>query len=354
MNTLAFWDASHPRPSASWTTRGPTELVALNTPSPVRITYHVAQREPVGAIGVREFRAASGMCSSVACVYLPGRFGNSNVVFADASLDLRIYLAARGIPVFAIDYRTHFLADVAARIACATWDTDVFLSDIAAVVQFAVTARPNDAIVLVGHSMGATLAYLYVAQQVGRIAGLVALDGGVFTPASVVEAQRWKAPGPADVLDLGARREPVEHGDRVRAMAVESAKGVPARPSARSLVRRLLLSLDRSWPGLQVREIHELSCGGGPRAAFVREGLARTTSPVLLLATTSRSSSALARCVHTARLCRSAARTEVLLRDFAHLQFVVSPDLVDRVCAPVHEWLRERARPCSPAAPACP
>ena len=145
--------------------------------------------------GIRHFQAAqsaSAACDRLAGVWLPGRFGNSNVISWERPLDLRVVLAASGVDIYSIDYRTHFVdCQSSDPRQCSGWDTELFLSDIdraIGVVNSACAGRP---LVLFGHSFGVKLAYLYAIQpERWPLAGIVALDGWLRHPPGLRSAER--------------------------------------------------------------------------------------------------------------------------------------------------------------------
>ena len=110
---------------------------------------------------------------------------NGQVAVADERHNLWLYLAARGVDVFTMDYRTAAVpADPPADLSfMAGWTTGAFLDDIAAAVALAKQVSGRERLFLGGFSRGVSLAYLHAARRwQDDVCGLVMLDGGLKDP----------------------------------------------------------------------------------------------------------------------------------------------------------------------------
>jgi len=136
----------------------------------------VAPDGPYDKIGLHRYQAASGNAKAV-LFYLPGTNMNGELAVADENHNLWLYLAARGITVYALDYRTHFVPnDPVPNLAfMKDWTVGRFVDDAKlalAMVRKTERARP---VFIAGFSRGVTYAYILAGQE--KAAGLVALDG---------------------------------------------------------------------------------------------------------------------------------------------------------------------------------
>lgn len=144
-------------------------------------TWSVA-REPGGPfdrIEVHRYRAA-GKAASATVLYLPGTNMNGEVAVPDEDHNLWIFLARRGVEVYALDYRTRFASastDVAALASMKTWTTEVFVEDIKAAAALARRESARERLFVAGFSRGVFLAYAYACSEPAAVSGLIALDG---------------------------------------------------------------------------------------------------------------------------------------------------------------------------------
>ena len=153
-------------------------------------------------------------------VYLPGMHMNGAMPDAVAP-DVRRTLAAAGVRVWSVDYRTHFVPADATRKALETsraWTPTVFSGDAEALVALSRTVDTGPLYVM-GFSFGAGLAYRLAAHEV-RMAGLVILDGAPPEPRDDDESGE-----PA--IDVGSSRLPFD----VRTKLLADVLADPGGPS---------------------------------------------------------------------------------------------------------------------------
>ena len=152
-------------------------------------------------------------------LYLPGMHMNAEM---PAAPDFRHTLAAAGVRVWSVDYRTHFVpADASADALddLTPWTQVVFAGDAEALATLARTVDPGP-LYLAGFSFGAGLAYRLAARDSLRVAGLVILDG-------VPPEPRDGSGGDGPAIDVGSTRLPFE----VRAKLLADVLADPAGPS---------------------------------------------------------------------------------------------------------------------------
>jgi pimeloyl-ACP methyl ester carboxylesterase len=322
--------------------------------SEVRWSYFVAER-PGGRIGLCGLEPVRPTSAS-ACLYLPGRFANSDDLLSADADDVRVQLARAGVPLYALDYRTHFVdpADEAARDRCSAWRTAAFLDDVAAAAAAVVALAKERALAVVAHSLGAKLAYLHAVRGPSSPDAVVVLDGWLRAPQPVdhgemaelsSEIERWRA-GAVRVYE-SARWKP-ETGSRfaVRALERETRAGrLSAFPDGdRDIPRllRLLSSYDRYWPAGQVLELRAAALGvSADGLEPFDDDLSSFRGRLLNVVAGARGAAYVERSRFTASLCGRASRTELAIDDLAHLDVVASGRARDAVAIPVARWLSE-------------
>lgn len=373
-------------------TDGPTLLNTAGADSQacsIHMEYWTLDRlseKEVDRIGVRYFLPTPSeqenmQTSYPVCVYLPGRFANANLVFEDYRYDLRQYLARANIHVYCVDYRTHFLNYEVEeeKQRCGTWNTRTFLEDIAEVVRFARARHGGQKVVLIGHSMGCTLAYLYAAALSAQdLAGLVALDGGVRSPVALTGHKKFNFSEELDVHRHKGQMVSEQFGSFQtfrtylrQAMAPEETcsrqthllrtyieqlldgkgKAVMGWPRGSmsnlsggvgelDLLLPYLESHDGYWPMVQVLEARAISYGcEDPQLPPYDKGLETIAIPLLNVVALGRGESHHLRNLYSSRLCTQAPQTELFLEGFGHLDVVVCPQVEQKVMQPVLQWL---------------
>lgn len=139
-------------------------------------------REPGGPfdrIEVHRYRA-KGASPSATLLYLPGTNMNGEVAVPDEDHNLWIFLARRGVEVYALDYRTRFASDskdAAALASMKSWTTEAFVEDIKAAAALARRESARERLFVAGFSRGVFLAYAYACSEPAVVSGLIALDG---------------------------------------------------------------------------------------------------------------------------------------------------------------------------------
>ena len=89
----------------------------------------------------------------------------------DEAHNLWVFLANRGVEVFAIDYRTRFIPPDTPPTGLAslrTWGVDAFTGDITAAAALARKESGREKLFVAGFSRGVFLAYAYAAPNSTR------------------------------------------------------------------------------------------------------------------------------------------------------------------------------------------
>ena len=160
--------------------------------------HFVAKRGPSPFDRIGLHRIASGPAApahpGIVMLYLPGTNMNGEVAVDDLRYSMPLYLAAHGVDVWAMDYRTHFVppGTPAEKLAVmAGWTNRVFEGDVEAAAAFVSVRTHAEKIFVAGFSRGASFAYLFAAMHPQRVAGLAILDGFIpRAPARAMPAGR--------------------------------------------------------------------------------------------------------------------------------------------------------------------
>ena len=111
-----------------------------------------------------------------ALFFLPGTNMNGELAILNERHNLWLYLANRGIEVFAMDYRTHFVSHEIKEIDfMKEWTAAAFVDDAVLLVQEIRLLLPNHPLFVGGFSRGVSYAYALAGKI--EFEGLIALDG---------------------------------------------------------------------------------------------------------------------------------------------------------------------------------
>lgn len=127
-------------------------------------------------IGLHRYR--SDRVKPVAVMfYLPGTNMNGDLKITDPSHNLWLYLAERGIVVYAMDYRTHFVPDtpIPDLRFMRGWTMTRFVDDGKLALAQVRESSPGLPVFVAGFSRGVGYAYALSGEE--PVAGLIALDG---------------------------------------------------------------------------------------------------------------------------------------------------------------------------------
>ena len=247
--------------------------------------HFVAERGPSPFDRIGLHRIASGPAApahpGIVMLYLPGTNMNGEVAIDDQRYSMPLYLAAHGVDVWAMDYRTHFVPPdtPAEKLAVmAGWTSRVFEAISKRRPHSSARRRTAEKLFIAGFSRGASFAYLFAAMHPQSVAGLVILDGFIpRRPAAAMPAGRVaddiggrhltydkrralmeaviRDPGgPAPLPKYKTAAENLEHVV-YDADGVFGGHGGLANPqggfSDPSVLARVLIGYDRWWPAVQ-------------------------------------------------------------------------------------------------------
>src|SRR5579859_4268270 len=145
---------------------------ARRGPSPFdRIALHRISRGPVQAAH-----------PNLVMLYLPGTNMNGQVAIDNPRYSMPLYLAMRGVDVWALDYRTHFVPPSTPQAGLSelkNWSNELFEADIDAAANYIMSVTRRNDIFVSGFSRGVEFAYLYAAAHPQQVEGLVLFDGSI-------------------------------------------------------------------------------------------------------------------------------------------------------------------------------
>ena len=271
-------------------------FAARRGPSPFdRIAVHRYTRSP----------ADSGETPVV--LYLPGTWMNGTAAPEDPRYSLALFLAARGVDFWALDYRTRFIPPETPQrdlVELKDWTTARFESDIDTAVAFIRSATGRRRVFLAGFSRGVDLAYIYAAEHPAEVAGLLMFDGyvghgasGAPPPGEYAEDVSGKhltwakraallqlvLANPHAPAPIPGYRDAADNLDHVvYGAAAFGGKGGLANPlggfSSAPVLAALLLTFDRYYPSIQDYE--------DPLTPALSAALAKSGIPVLAFSST--------------------------------------------------------------------
>jgi pimeloyl-ACP methyl ester carboxylesterase len=343
---------------------------ALNGAPGIYEWHYVAARGPSPFDRIGLHRIASGPAApshpGVVMLYLPGTNMNGEVAIDDPRHSMPLYLAANGVDVWTMDYRTHFVPPDTPleKLAVMTgWTDRVFEGDIEAAAIFIIAKTHNEKLFVAGFSRGASFAYLFAATHPQQVAGLVILDGFIsrHTAAAMpagrvaddiggrhltydkrrvlMEAVIRDLGGPAPLPKYKTAAENLEH-------VVQDADGVfgghggLANPqggySDPSVLARVLIGYDRWWPAVQDYD--------NPFDSSVLARLKASKIPVIAFSSTNISAEWPAMVTQSAAATGSADVTVKRLDGWGHLDVICGTHAESKVYEPLLAWLRRHQK----------
>jgi pimeloyl-ACP methyl ester carboxylesterase len=364
-------------PDATWQRTREEAPLAGTT---VRETRWTAVRPPEGPydkVQVHRYRGRGPQ--QAALLYLPGTTMNGQVAVADEDHNLWLFLAQRGVEVFTLDYRSHFLptAGLADFGFLRGWGHDAFLGDIRAAAELARRESGRDRLFVGGFSRGVTLGYLYAASEPARVAGLIALDGFLKSHAprnaydADAESEKLRA-GSGWAYDVAAgfgweRRQQLMDAAAARPEAPALDPKYPTvgtqvadilykawRPgglanpiggySRPQTLARLLAGYDRYYPAVQDVEGRSIADRPDDPRTPLDDAWGELTIPVLYFGATGMGADWLLDGIHSAAHSGATDVTLHVLEGYGHLDVIVGEKASRDVFEPTLAWIRERSK----------
>lgn len=341
---------------------------------------------PHDAIGLHRYRGEGP--SHAVLLYLPGTNMNGAAAVAQERYNLWLYLAARGVEVYALDYRTHFVgnedpAETGAHRFMLDWTLDVFAEDIRAAAAFVRRQSGRPEVFVAGFSRGVTFAWAFACTDPGPVAGLVALDG-MFKKAERTESFDREA-GRQELLESGryasdvagrmgwktrhalmsavardpdgpAQREGFETiGDQVGSILYKAWRpGGLANPvdgfSRPQVLAALLDGYDRWWPATQNVEGRSIADHTDDPQTTIDDRWGELTLPVLYFGASGMGAEWVLDGVYSSVKSGSPDVELHVLEGWGHLDVLVGERAESLVFAPIERWIAAHAPEPAPLA----
>lgn len=298
-------------------------------------------------------------------LYLPGTNMNGQVAIDNQQYSLPLYLAAHGVNVWALDYRTHFVppsTPQADLTELKSWTNELFVADIDAAVSFIVKTTARDRLFVSGFSRGVDFAYLYAAAHPARVEGLVLFDGwighgragappaGVYADNVGGKHLTWDRREALLKLVIADPEAPAplpkykSASDNLNHVVYDSAgfggKGGLSNPfggfSDPAVLAQVLIQYDRYWPAVQ-----DYEDSFGPRAAA---SLAKSKIPVLAFSSTNIAPDWPQSVAKSAGATGSKDVTVKALKGWGHLDVICGTHAEAEVFAPAAAWLKRHQK----------
>jgi hypothetical protein len=352
------------------------ETVVSKTPSGTltgtewRLTYD--DMEPVQAVGLHRYRNPDRPSRAV-LLYLPGTNMNGSLKTADERYNLWMYLAARGVEVYTVDYRTRFIPhDFEGDLAfMRDWTFDRFVRDALRCVEEIKSQVPDRPLFVAGFSRGASYAYALVGQM--EAAGLIVLDGSfkqvnpkVYDlPAALTEFDdEARYATPVSRRGYEARHELMTHAyedpsgpamderyetaESQLAETLHKAWGAGVLTNTRdsvspiTVLAREMDDYDWYFPSIQNVESRAMSSQIDDPATVMDDHFGEMTLPILFFGSGNFGTELLLNGIHSAARSGSKDVTIRVLEDFGHLDVLFAHSAVDEVYEVTLKWILAR------------
>lgn len=346
--------------------------------SPVLETQWTSRRGegPYDQIGLHRYRSPGDPVATL--LYLPGTNMNGVAALSEEKYNLWLYLAARGIEVYSLDYRTHAVpADATPEqlAALKPWTSALFAGDIAAAAAFVRQTSGRDQLFLAGFSRGAFLAYAYANIEPGHVAGLIILDGpfksltarafdrtaalaafeasgkwasdvggskGWAARQALMEAVIANPDGPATDPKFRTIGEQLAHVLQTAWLpgGLANPEGGISRPA---VLARLLQGYDRWYPAIQDIDGKTIASAEDAPDSDLDDLWGEMKIPILLFVSTGMGGDWVINAVHSAVHGGAPDVTLNVLERYGHLDILVGEEAAAEVFEPTSAWIRARA-----------
>lgn len=327
-------------------------------------------------IGVHLYksRRAPNERAKAALLYLPGTNMNGEMPVVDESYNLWLYLAARGIDVYALSYRTHFVPNepVPDLGFMKAWTLDAFVGDAALAFDHIRLSQGQDTPVFVaGFSRGVTYAYALAGQR--DVAGLIVLDGsfkrhepGTFDRSAAMkrlaDSGEWgsvlsRSRGWGSRSEMMRRVWDDPNGpamgkfDNIGAQLTETlynawGPGVLANPvdgiSDIRVLARVMEGYDRTFPTIQNIEGQSIALLADDPDTTLDDHFGEMTVPVIYFGATNMGADNLLNGIYSASKSGSKDVTINVLENHGHVDVLYGNQVKDTVFAVIASWMMDR------------
>ena len=183
-------------------------------------------------------------------LYLPGTNMNGELSVMDEDHNLWLYLAARGVNVYTLDYRTHAIPNTKTGDFefMRQWGIEQFVDDVTVAIDFINSSSPRLPLFVAGFSRGVSYAYAVSGRR--ELAGLIALDGSFKThqpqPFDIASAlNRLDQSG--EYVNILSRSRGWENRQQLMRLAWQDPEGPGLTERYESIGEQLTDTLYRAW-----------------------------------------------------------------------------------------------------------
>lgn len=357
--------------SAAFVLVGPQKSVA-GDPA-VTETHWEAEVPPGGKydrIGLHRYAPAKRRPVAV-MFYLPGTNMNGELAVTDPDHNLWLYLAARGVTVYTLDYRTHFVPNepVPDLDFMKGWTVGRFVDDGGLALSEIARQAPKLPLFVAGFSRGAGYAYILAGSR--PVAGLIALDGGfkryreqAFNRKAALRmlaasdrygsvlAQRRGWSGRMEMMRRAAENPDGPAMGKFPSIGaqVESllyyqwGPGALANPvdgiSSVKVLARAIMHYDRTFPTIQDVEARAMADQANDPATLLDDHFGYMEVPVLYFGSTGMGADNLMSGIYSASHSGSKDVTINVLEKYGHLDVLYGDQARRDVYAVVDAWIR--------------
>ena len=321
------------------------------------------------AFGLHRYQSASAVTIAT-LFYLPGTNMNGVLKTPDSDHNLWLYLAERGIEVYAMDYRTRYIPhDFSGDlVVMRDWSMDLFVEDAVMAVAQVQEEQPLVPMYIAGFSRGAAVAYGLAGQV--EAAGLVALDGSFkkqpFEPydigaalqlydeearyASTLSRRGYEArtqmmrrvlsdPGSSATNDRY-----LTSGDQLADILYQTwGPGVLANTRSNitpiDILAREMLGYDWFYPTIQNIEGRSIASQQDDPNTYIDDHFGEMTIPVLYFGSGGFGAESLLSGIYSAARLGSGDVTIKVLENYGHLDVLFATDAPTEVYGVIYEWI---------------
>lgn len=341
-------------------------------------TIYATARPPGGrfdTIRVHRYRAAGKPIASL--LFLPGTNMNGASALTDERHNLWLWLAARGIDVFALDYRTNAVppaTEIGTLGEMKGWTSELFMSDVRAARDLMLRESRAAPVFVAGFSRGGVLAFALAAED-KSLAGLIVLDASfksaapeAFDAGAAMAAQETKGIWASDVggrrgwdsrqalMDAAAENPdspaldsayPTIGAQLANVLQTAWGEGALANPeggvSKPQILARLMRAYDRYYPAIQDIEMKRSAQLADDPATALDDGWGEMAMPVIAFASTGMGAAWQANIRHSVEGSGSKDVTLSVLDGYGHLDVLVAETAPELVFQPLRDWIAARA-----------
>ncbi|MDA0789801.1 MAG: hypothetical protein O2780_10140 [Proteobacteria bacterium] len=332
--------------------------------------HSVSPHNESDRVGLHRYRNPS-VPTIAAVFYLPGTNMNGALAVTDENHNLWLYLANRGITVYAMSYRTHFVSHEQVSIDfMKDWTMSAFVSDAAELVA-RVREFDSSPLYIAGFSRG--VSYSYGLAGRAEFAGLIALDGGFKSPdpdgwdlaaalrqfdvrqdyASVLSRRGWQARN--ELMTLAARspqspatKERYETIGEELADTLHNAWG-PGRLANTvdqltpvTVLGQYFRNWDWYFPSIQNLEGRSLSSHRDDPHTALDDHFGRMRLPILWFGSSGMGAESILAGVYSAVRSGSPDVSLHVLNGYGHTDVLVASRAKEEVYSVIVRWISER------------